>query len=84
MASTNLNQWKNTYSVIKWHKNISNKSSHSFICFDIIDFYPSITEDLLTKALVFASEDDEITDQEKKNHHPNKNITTFQWKWTVV
>lgn len=66
MASTSLNQWKNSDSVIRWYKDIPDKPAHSFICFDIVDFYQSISEDLLTKALVFASKYDEITDQEKK------------------
>ena len=42
-----------------------NKSTRSFVCFDIIDFYPSISEELLNKALMFASQYDEITENEK-------------------
>ena len=42
-----------------------NKQAQSFISFDIVDFYPSISEDLLTQALVFASQYDNITDEEK-------------------
>ena len=52
---TKLEQWKNTDSVIKWFNNINNKKSSCFIQFDICDFYPSITLELLTKALDFAS-----------------------------
>ena len=47
VKATGRNQWKNTHSVIEWFKNIQSKPTHSFICFDIIEFYPSITEDLL-------------------------------------
>ena len=65
VASNSLNQWKNTDSVIKWYNDIPNKSAHSFICFDIVDFYPSISEELLTAALTFGSKYDDITDQEK-------------------
>jgi len=43
------------HSVINWFENIRNKSSKSFITFDICNFYPSITEHLLSKALSFAS-----------------------------
>ena len=50
-----MNQWKNTYHVINWFKNIKNKTDHTMICFDICDFYPSITNTLLQKALKFAS-----------------------------
>ena len=65
VKSTNINQWKNTDAVIKWFNSISNKSTRSFVCFDIIDFYPSISEELLSKALTFASQYDEITENEK-------------------
>ena len=65
LIHTNLNQWKNTNSVISWFKNLPNKSSRSFICFDIVDFYPSITEELLLNALTFASQFNTITDEEK-------------------
>ena len=66
IAATGFNQWKDTESVIKWYKDIPSKPTHSFISFDIVDFYPSISEDLLVKALNFASKYDEITDEEKK------------------
>lgn len=62
---TALNQWKNTDSVIKWFNNIPNKPNCSFISFDIVDFYPSISEELLNEALAFASQYDEITENEK-------------------
>ncbi len=39
----NLNQWKNTQNVIEWFGNIKEKDRHSFISFDIVDFYPSIS-----------------------------------------
>ena len=41
--TTKINQWKNTVSAAKWF------NSHK-------DFYPSITQDLLNKALNFDSE----------------------------
>ena len=65
VKATGLNQWKNTHSVIEWFKNIQSKPTHSFICFDIIEFYPSITEDLLRKALEFAATHAEISDQDR-------------------
>ena len=54
ITKTNMNQWKNTKDVINWFKNIKNKADHTMICFDICDFYPSITNTLLQKALKFA------------------------------
>ena len=51
---TNVNQWRNTASVIKWFNAINNKQNSMFTKFDIVDFYPSISEDLLNKAIEFA------------------------------
>ena len=49
---TQMNQWRNTKSVIEWFKAIKNKSS--FIKFDIVEFYPSISKELLPKAIEYA------------------------------
>ena len=51
----NVNQWRNTQNVIEWFGNIEQKSRHSFISFNIVDFYPSISEYLLDQALSWAS-----------------------------
>ena len=64
-AATNSNQWKNTNEVLNWYNRIDNKNSNSFICFDVCEFYPSISEDLLNKALDFASKYDRISDHER-------------------
>lgn len=61
----NFNQWKNTASVIDWFKSANNKQQASFICFDIEEFYPSISKDLLNRALDFASNYDSITADER-------------------
>ena len=61
----NFNQWKNTASVINWFKSLQNHQRSSFICFDIENFYPSISQDLLNKALDFASNYDNITADER-------------------
>ena len=58
VSATHLNQWKNTDSVLTLFNKIPNKPSYSFITFDIIDFYPSISEDLLVEALTFATKFD--------------------------
>ena len=52
--STKVNQWRETSTVIDWFKKIENKKSSRFIKFDIVDFYPSISEQLLDNALTFA------------------------------
>ena len=43
-----------TQAVITWFKSIENKRSSSFIAFDIVDFYPSITKKLLAKSINYA------------------------------
>ena len=40
--------------VITWFKNIRSKSSSFFIKFDIVDFYHSISKDVILKAINFA------------------------------
>ena len=54
--SSMVHQWKNTKSVINWFKALENKQACTFIQFDIVDFYPSITEDLLTNAINHAKQ----------------------------
>lgn len=51
---TGLTQWKNSFEVIKWFDKIDNKSRKCFVCFDIVEFYPSITQQQLLAALDFA------------------------------
>ena len=64
ISATKFNQWKNTDEVIFWYTNIRDKHNYSFICFDVCDFYPPITEDLLSNAFEFASAYDNITEDE--------------------
>ena len=71
----NLNQWKNTSAVINWFRSIENKEHSNFICFDIEEFYPSISKDLLNKALDFASDYDNITADERNIIIHAKNST---------
>ena len=49
-----VNQCQNSSEVIEWFKNIPNKKECTFTVFDIQEFYPSITEDLLKQAILFA------------------------------
>ena len=51
-----LNQWRNTNAVLKWFNNITDKSNCSFIQFDIKEFYPSITENILHQTFKFAKQ----------------------------
>ena len=53
-STIKVNQWQNSHSVIDWFQSVNNKSNHMFLSFDIVEFYPSITEDLLDKAIAWA------------------------------
>lgn len=56
-----VNQWRSTNTVIEWFKSITEKEKHTFISFDVVNFYPSITEKLLKRAIDFAKEHANIT-----------------------
>ena len=63
-STLELNQWKNTRSVIEWLNSIQNKKNCAFIQLDIKDFYPSITEKILDNAIEFAKEHTTIIDDD--------------------
>ena len=50
----NVNQWRSTNVVIDWFKNFKSKNKLKFLKFDIVNFYTSISKQLLTKAIEFA------------------------------
>ena len=56
VITTKVNQWKNTSSMLQWYKLLQNKRNSTFIRFDVVEFYPSISEALLNRALDFASQ----------------------------
>jgi hypothetical protein len=66
IQSTKVNLWRSTNETIKWFKTLQNKNEHSFITFDVCEFYPSITEKLLNKALDYGSQFTTITQQDRK------------------
>ena len=51
---SSVNQWRDSDAVINWFQNIKNKNKCIFIQFDIEEFYPSISKDLLLKAIDYA------------------------------
>ena len=63
---TGFLQWRNTGSVIDWFKSIDKKENCKFLKFDIADFYPSISKDLLLKSLKFARRYTAISKEEEK------------------
>ena len=50
-----VHQWKDTDAVINWFKNIQNKIKCIFMQVDIEEFYPSISKELLQKAINHVS-----------------------------
>ena len=50
--------------MLDWFNNIKNKSRLTFIEFDIVEFYPSISAELLNDALQFASKFTTISEKE--------------------
>ena len=53
-CKADVNQWRSTKEVIRWFNNLDNKKQLSYLSFDIVDFYPSITDNLLIKTLKWA------------------------------
>ena len=62
--ATGYNLWRNTSTVTEWFTNIQDKPRCRFIKLDICEFYPSISEDLLNRALEFAKLHTTISDDE--------------------
>ena len=44
-AETKYNQWRNSSQVISWFEALTDKDKLTFIKFDIISFYPLISQD---------------------------------------
>ena len=61
-----LQLWKNMDCVITLSTNLPNKPKLKFIQFDICEFYPSITSELIMKAIGFAETYIEISDDDKE------------------
>ena len=64
---TKINQWQSTNEVLDWLKNILLRSRKFFLQFDIVEFYPLISKELLDNALDFASELTTISDLDQKS-----------------
>ena len=60
---TNARQWRNTEAV-NWFRNLKNKKCLSFVVFDIVDFYASITPNLLRRAIDYAKQFVSISDED--------------------
>ena len=63
---TQIVQWENTDAAINWFKELQNKQKLLFIQFDVVDFYGSISEDLVKNSLTFAARYVDIGPEVKK------------------
>ena len=62
--TTKINQWQSTKAAIEWFKSIPQKQECTFIIFDIAEFYPSITKQLLLDSINHAKLYTDITDDD--------------------
>ena len=74
---TEANLWTNTADVQNWFNKTQNKDQLSFIKFDIEKFYPSITQNLFSKAITWAKEHYNFTDIELRTIHHTKEAYLF-------
>ena len=58
------NLWRNSYDTIEWFRKIKNTSKATFRQFDIIDFYPSISKNILIDSINYAQEYVNITKEQ--------------------
>ena len=63
VRSLKVNQWRNTDSVINWFNAIENKFQCFFLQLDIVEFHPSISENILDTAINFAKKYTDISDE---------------------
>lgn len=52
---TQYHQWKSTKEVVEWFKNIQIEKNTKLFKFDIVSFYPSITETIFDESIDWAS-----------------------------
>ena len=76
-AKTGLVQWKNTDSTISWFKNLEEKNTLTFLQFDIDSYYPSITAELLDRALDWASDLVTINQEDRELLHQTKDSLLY-------
>ena len=72
-SKTRLQQWLNTDATLAWFRQLEDKARLSFIVCDIVDYYPSITANLLDQALNWAAGVVEISEDDKALFHHTKN-----------
>ena len=74
-SAIQVKQWRNTSSVLEWFSNLQNKNDLTFMMFDIVEYYPSISSKLLEKSLKWAAQYTKISDIEYKTiMHARKSL----------
>ena len=61
---TGSNQWTNTDGVLKWFSALKNKRDLTFLKFDILSFYPSISEKLFDETVNWTNRISALTTEE--------------------
>ena len=73
------NHWRNTTTVIKWFKLLPENDKSRFTKFYIVEFYQSISEELLNRSNSFARSITTISDSVINIiHHSRKSISLFR------
>ena len=54
--TTGLKQWRSTQDALAWFNQLPEKKHLKFLQLDIVEFYPSISSELLEDAMLFAEE----------------------------
>ena len=69
-----VNQYENLDSVFKWFGSIENKSQGKFTQLDIAEIYPSISEEMLDNAILFAQQYNDIAEKDGKKKKKKKTL----------
>ena len=64
-ATSMVNQWRSTKEVLYWFNNIERKQQKRWLKFDVEAFYPSISKNLLKKAINYARTITTVTQEEE-------------------
>ena len=75
---SSVGQWRETSAVINWFKTIKNEKNCIFMRFDIEEFHPSISKELLLKAITYAKILVNISDEEIKTIMHSRKFLLFK------
>ena len=65
-AATGVNLWRSNTAMLEWFDSLDPNKNLKFVVFDIVSYYPSITKELLERALDFADHYCEISDLDRR------------------